>query len=178
MLATGERETDLHHAFSLAVIAYDFCKQQELGLDLEKIMSHALVHDLLEIVTGDEMTLTATPAELVAKYEREKQALDELHTILQEYPDILSAHDEYEALDTPEAATVFVLDKTCTIWNHFHDSGAQLRDNGVTSRVLIEAWYEATKWKMQTRLQAQPPQAVYELFEASYEKMHQELFED
>lgn len=175
-LPNGERESDSHHSFSLAIIAFDFCTQNNLGLDFEKVLLYALVHDLLEIVTGDEPTLMLDKDALEAKHKRERKATTEFRDLLQDYPDILSALDDYERLDTSEAATVFVLDKTCTIWTHFHNNGKVLKQQGAISREQIEQWHDVTKWKISKRLKVGPPVEVLELFQSSYMKMRKELF--
>lgn len=177
-LPHGESETDSHHAFSLALIAMDICKRYKLDVDVDKVVVYALVHDLLEIITGDEPTLMLDDAGLAAKYERERLAEQEFKELLHDYPDILEAYDSYERLDTVEAATVFVLDKTCSIWNHFHNDGDTLFENGVTSKSDIDMWYEITRNKIIKRLRKEPPEAVYKLFEDSFQKMRKEIVRD
>lgn len=177
-LPHGESETDSHHAFSLALIAMDICKRYNLNVDVDRVVVYALVHDLLEIITGDEPTLMLDDAGLTAKYERERIAEREFKELIQDYPDILEAYDSYERLDTVEAATVFVLDKTCTIWNHFHNNGDTLFENGVKSKSDIDMWYERTKNKIKKRLKKEPPEAVHKLFEDSFQKMRKEIVRD
>ncbi len=174
-LPHGESETDSHHAFSLALIAMDICKRYKLDVDVDKVVVYALVHDLLEIITGDEPTLMLDDAGLAAKYERERLAEQEFKELLHDYPDILETYDSYERLDTVEAATVFVLDKTCTIWNHFHNDGDTLFENGVKSKSDIDMWYERTRNKIIKRLKKEPPEAVNKLFEDSFQKMRKEI---
>lgn len=178
VLPSGENETDSHHAFSLALIGLDICKKYQLKLDAEKVAAYALVHDLLEIVTGDEPTLMLDEDGLAAKYERERIAEEEFKMILQDYPDVLELYDAYERLDTVEAATVFTLDKTCTIWAHFHNKGRVLRDSGILAKVDIETWYARTKYKLKTRLKVQPPNEIRQLFDDSFQKMRREIVEE
>lgn len=177
-LPHGADESDSHHAFSLAIIAYDTCRHHALDLDMEKVILYALVHDLLEIITGDEATLMMSDDELTAKHEREKQAVKELETQLGNYPDVLTAFHEYERLDTPEAATVFVLDKACTTWTHFHDHGANLRQLGVTNRQGIEAWHQKIMRKIEKRLQTQPPMVIMTILHESFYAMRDNLFKE
>ncbi len=174
-LPHGENESDSHHAFSLAMISYDICKQYKLDINTEKVLLYALVHDLVEMITGDSPTLTMNARELQEKHEREKRASHELEEILKDYPYILRANEEYERLDSPEAATVFVLDKTCTIWAHFHDDGDNLHSLGVETKADIDRWYNTTKQKIKTRLHADPPQKIYEIFEKSFLEMRENL---
>ena len=174
-LPHGAEESDSHHAFSLALIIYDICVRNEFDLDLEKVLLYALVHDLLEVVTGDENTILYSDASLKEKHRREKEAQKELYTILQDHPALLRAYETYELLDTREAATVFVLDKSCTIWTHFHDNGKNLYDIGIHSKADIDQWYEAQRQKIKKRLRAEPPEKVYELFHDSFLEMREKL---
>lgn len=175
-LPHGSDESDSHHAFSLAVIAYDICKHYKIDVDIEKVLLYALVHDLLEIVTGDEATLMMTDEELELKRLREEDALQDFERLLQDYPDILKAFHEYERLDNKESATVFVLDKSCTVWTHFHDNGENLRYFGITSKGDIHNWYQRLLRKINKRLVAQPPSKIMEILHESYVAMEEELF--
>lgn len=177
-LPHGVNESDSHHAFSLELIAYNICMTHALRLDREKVLTFALVHDLLEIITGDEATLLMSEEELQAKHQREKEAYTDLQDILEDYPSLLKALDDYEMLDTPEAATVFVLDKTCTIWTHFHDQGENLYNAGIHEKTHIDRWYATQKKKMAIRLKAHPPQVVYDIFESSFLEMRETLVRD
>lgn len=177
LLPGGRKETDSHHSFSLALIAYDICTKYCPELNANLVVRYALVHDLLEIITGDEDTLLLDEAALQAKHQRETIAMRELEKRLQDYPALLTALREYEKLDTPEAATVYVLDKACTIWPHFWDKGKSLHTRGARTRVEIDTWHETQQQKLKGRLKTMPPQVILDIFEASHVKMREELFE-
>jgi 5'-deoxynucleotidase YfbR-like HD superfamily hydrolase len=176
-LPGGKHESDSHHAFSLALIAYQFCVQHCPELDIDKVIRFALAHDLLEIVTGDENTLHHTVTAHKLKQQKEAKALKEFDKLLQRYPALKQAMYDYERLDTPEAATVFVLDKACTTWTHHHDKGTSLRRLEVTTRADVVDWADRVRAKLQARLKIQPPQPVLDLCEDSFVKL-QELYED
>lgn len=176
LLPGGRNESDSHHSFSLALTAYDICQKYCTELDRNLVVRYALVHDLLEIILGDEDTLRSTTAELHAKHQREQAAWQHLEERLRHYPSLLLALKEYEALDTPEAATVYVLDKTCTIWTHFWDGGKSLHSRGAASRNDIDIWYKTQQNKLQKRLKVMPPQIILDIFTDSYGKMRKELF--
>jgi putative hydrolase of HD superfamily len=177
LLPGGRNEPDSHHSFSLALIAYDICKKYCPELDADLVVRYALVHDLLEIITGDEDTLRLTHAQLTEKHTREAEAMATLQRRFEQYPALLELLGNYEALDTPEAATVYVLDKTCTIWTHFWDAGANLHDRGVRTRAGIDTWYRTQQKKLDVRLKVQPPTVILTIFESSYKKMRKELFD-
>lgn len=176
-LPNGEYETDAHHSFSLALIAYHICDEHQLDLNREKLLLFALVHDLLEIVTGDEDTLHHTSADNAAKHQREQEAVEDFNALFANYPSLAAALHEYEKLDTPEAATIFVLDKACTTWTHFHDGGEYLRvERGIATLQDLGERADVQRLKLKNRLKAQPPRAVMDVYDNSLRKM-EELFE-
>lgn len=166
-LPNGERESDSHHAFSLALIAYQFCTERCPELDLQKVLLFALAHDLLEIITGDEDTLHYDAAALKAKQRREEEALREFDVIFQRYPALKQALYAYERLDTAEAATVFVLDKACTTWAHHHNKAENLRQRNMATRAEVAAWADRQRIKIESRLKVMPPKSVLDLYEES-----------
>jgi 5'-deoxynucleotidase YfbR-like HD superfamily hydrolase len=170
-LPSGEFESDSHHSFSLTLIAYHICLQECPQLNINKVVLYALAHDILEIITGDEDTLHYDAKQLAEKHAREKEAFKQFDTLFARYPAIKNAMYEYEKLDTPEAATVFVLDKASTTWTHHADSGAYARECNVVTKADVEAWAERQRKKFATRLRVMPPEKILEIYEASFEAL-------
>lgn len=170
-LPNDEFEPDSHHAFSLALIAYQICMSEKLDLDANKVVFYALAHDLLEIITGDEDTLYATPEQLAAKRAREKEVEKEFDILFANYPELKGALYEYEKLDTPEAATVFVLDKACTTWTHHADNGSHARTKGLHKKEHIEKWAKSKREAFERRLNVKPPERILEIYEESFEAL-------
>lgn len=175
-LPSGELETDSHHSFALALIAYELAKQYAPELDSSKIMLYGLVHDLTELITGDTVTLTASAEELQEKSKRELQALPSLRRLLKDAPHVLSAAETYEANKDQEALFVYWIDKMITIPTHFYDHGANLRALGIKNRQDISKWYERTLEKLQKQ-QLTPHTSAVQILELAYQKMREELFE-
>jgi 5'-deoxynucleotidase YfbR-like HD superfamily hydrolase len=176
-LPNGEFESDSHHSFSLALIAYHIVTAHCPELDVNKVVLYALVHDLLEIVTGDEDTLHYTPKQFAQKHEREKAALAQFKDMFATYPELKDAMLEYEKLDTPEAATVFVLDKACTTWTHFWDKGAYAKERNIANSTKVIEWADRQRSKFTMRLVAMPPQKIFDIYEQSFEAL-KGLYED
>lgn len=170
-LPSGEPESDSHHSFSLALIAYHIVKTECSELDADKVMLYALVHDLLEIVTGDEDTLHFTPDQHAAKYAREQAAELQFDELFADYPELRNALREYDKLDSPEAATVFVLDKACTTWTHHPDKTTYARQRGINTRADVRAWANRQRTKITDRLQVQPPQKIFDIYDQSFQEL-------
>ncbi len=169
MLPNHENESDSHHSFSLALIAYHIVTTKCPELDASKVMLFALCHDLLEIITGDENTMHFTPEQHAAKHAKEQTALAEFDRIFVKYPALKQAMYEYEALDSAEAATVFVLDKACTTWTHHPHNAQYARQNGIHTKQDVEAWAKRQRMKFESRLKVTPPIAILDIYEQSFE---------
>lgn len=177
LLPNGDIETDSHHSFALALIAYELARQYAPELDAHKIMLYALVHDLPELVTGDVPTLIISEEQLRQKAQADAAALHEVKKRLKSAPHITQALEAYEAKQDQETQFVYWLDKMITIPTHFLDNGANLRALGVTNRQDIAAWYERTLTKLNKQSLPPHPSAV-QILELAYRKMHDELLSD
>lgn len=176
-LPNHENESDSHHSFSLTLIAYQITESICPELDQKKILLFGLCHDLLEIITGDEDTLHFTEAQHAAKQAREKEATSAFDKLFLNYPDLKQAMYDYEKLDSPEAATIFVLDKACTTWTHHPHNAKYARLNNINSVADVEAWADRQRAKFKKRLKVQPPQEILEIYEKSFEELKR-LYEE
>ncbi len=172
-LPNGEPESDSHHSFSLALIAYHIAKNDCPELDADKVMLFGLCHDLLEIITGDYDTLHFTRDQHAAKHADEKMALKEFDEIFAKYPELKNAMHEYDRLDSPEAASVFVLDKACTTWTWLHHNDLETHKTvrEITTKADVQAWADRQTQKFSNRLKVQPPQTILRVYEESFEAL-------
>ena len=132
-LSNGRRENDVEHSFLLATVATDLAQELRPDLDINRIRQFSLVHDMLEIKTGDVATFSTSPEEQAEKERREKEALDELLTELP--PLEAEALREYEKQDTPEARWTRYVDKMLATLVDITGQGFRVvgEDFGVTS---------------------------------------------
>lgn len=107
--ADGRHENDSEHTFMLTLVAPAVAEKHYPDLDLDKIRRFAHVHDFPELITGDINTHDSTPEELDEKARRDREAAQQLLTILPS--SLATALEEYERQDTPEAVFVRVIDK-------------------------------------------------------------------
>ena len=113
----GRHESTAEHTRRLALLALVLADEKP-ELDLLKVLSMCLVHDLGEAYEGDiPAVVQCDPA---AKATAEQSAVDRLSVLL---PDaagirIREIWEEYEACATPEARWVKALDKAETILQH------------------------------------------------------------
>lgn len=112
-LPDGEKEDIVQHSYMLALLANKLGEEFYPKLDKAKIVKFSLVHDLLEIKTGDVATFKTGADKLKEKEAREKKALDSLLKELRRdgLHEIAQPLEEYERQDTEEARFVRAVDK-------------------------------------------------------------------
>jgi putative hydrolase of HD superfamily len=174
LMPDGEPESDSHHSFSLALVAFELASQHAPTLDLQKILLYSLVHDLSEVITGDVVTLTSSAEELRKKAEADTAATAEIIARLGTAPHIAKSVQDYEDKADDEALFVYWVDKMITIPTHFYDRGANLRKQGVQDQHDIRQWYERTLEKLE-RVGRKPHDSAISVLELAYQKMHDEL---
>ena len=132
-LPNGEREDDVQHSYSLAILAPELRAQLYPHLDNDKIQSFANAHELLEIATGDVATFDLTEAQLKEKHQREQQAKEKLMKRLT--PELQQNLEEYERQNTPEARFVRAVDKILPVAMDIVGQGVRVveEDYGVSN---------------------------------------------
>jgi putative hydrolase of HD superfamily len=110
--ATKNRESDTDHSFLLGMLSASIADRFYPALDIGKITSYALVHDLVEVYAGDTVTIISNDSEKVSKQQREALALER---IKREFNDTFSwigrSIESYEEQLIPEARFIRVVDK-------------------------------------------------------------------
>jgi 5'-deoxynucleotidase YfbR-like HD superfamily hydrolase len=103
------RENDAEHSYMLALVANELAVQLYPDLKAGLVSQYAIVHDLIETVTGDVATFQLNAEELAAKQQTEHAALGTLLNSLPPYTAKLLL--EYETQQIPEARFVKAVDK-------------------------------------------------------------------
>jgi putative hydrolases of HD superfamily len=110
-LTGGERfENDAEHAWHMAVMALLLSDYANEKVDVLKVVSILLIHDLVEVYAGD--TFAYDEEGKKSQREREVAAADRLYVQLPEDlgKKLRSLWDEFEAGETPEAKFAHTLD--------------------------------------------------------------------
>ncbi|HSX18412.1 MAG TPA: HD domain-containing protein [Candidatus Saccharimonadales bacterium] len=110
------QENDMEHGYQLALVAWFLIENDKLPLDKFRCVGMALVHDTIEVYSGD------VSAHLPGAYHPSRKKNEALAAakLKKRWPNFKSLHDlvdEYEALQTPEAVFVYALDKLIPIIN-------------------------------------------------------------
>ena len=107
-------ESVADHSFMLAVLAYVYSKEQ--GLDVDKAVKMALLHDICEVYSGDIADKIRDEDQSVPdsrKRELEREGLKKLISLLPDdfASEIYDLWEEFEKRETKEARLVKDLDK-------------------------------------------------------------------
>lgn len=161
----NEREytSTAEHTFELALMAWYVTSVHKLDLDLEKILTYALAHDLIEAYAGDTFAYDTEAQK--TKAAREAAALTRITNEFPEFPNLITTIKEYEQHSTAESKFVYALDKlldplnasmeeTDSIWKEFDMSLSDLRaykDQKIAYHELVAKYWETLCTKLKDR---------------------------
>lgn len=136
----ARQENSAEHSWHLAIMAFllkDFADSPDL--DIPKVIKMLLIHDLVEIDTGDTFLYDEQHNE--SKCDREQQTANRLFSML---PDDLGAElhslwNEFEERQTPEAKYAAALDAYQPLSNHLLSNGKGIIKHQVKTAKVIES---------------------------------------
>jgi len=155
LLADGSRkENSAEHSWHLAMTALALAPFADEPVDMQRVVTILLVHDIVEIDAGDVFIYDAEARAAVAVAEQE--AADRIFAMLPDPQgtELRSAWDEYEARETPEAKFAYSCDRLQPLllnlsigggsWNHHGITADQVKQiNGGIALGLTSVWHAA-----------------------------------
>jgi 5'-deoxynucleotidase YfbR-like HD superfamily hydrolase len=169
------RENDAEHSFMLALVANELSALLYPDLNTGKVSQYAIVHDLIETITGDVATFQLTAEELAAKQQAEHNALDILLKSLPPYTAQLLR--SYELQDSREARFVKAVDKLLPVITDIIGPGAKVmtEDYGVTTIEKLRISHNALHARIATGFEEFPSivsahRVLCDLFETEFEQ--------
>lgn len=130
------RETDTTHTVMLAIIACQIAS--ECGnVDVGRVAQFAIVHDLVEALSGDTCTFKISENDRAAKQEREAKALAEIMKLHAHNTWLIHTLQAYEDQEEREARFVRVLDKAMPKVAHALNQCKSVRDMGHSFSDLV-----------------------------------------
>jgi len=139
LLMDGSRyENDAEHSWHLCVMALLLAEYSQSPVDMLKVLSMVVIHDLVEIYAGDTFCYDSHGNE--DKAAREQAAADRLFARL---PDdqagsIRSLWEEFEKRATPDARFAAALDRLQPVMHNYATGGAAWKKHGVTKSMVLE----------------------------------------
>ncbi|MHB0935985.1 MAG: HD domain-containing protein [Armatimonadota bacterium] len=131
LLDTSRRENDVEHSWHFAMMVMILGEYAPAGVNRQRVMKMALVHDIVEIDAGDVFIY----GEQGGKAERECTAADRIFALLppDQAAEIRGLWDEFEDGITPEARFAKALDRIEPLLLNYYTQGKMWRQNGVTA---------------------------------------------
>ena len=133
-LADGNRkENDAEHSWHFALMAFVLSEYASEGVDINRVIKMALVHDLVEIYAGDTYAYDIESNK--SKAEREKASADKLFSILPEEQgrEIRDLWEEFDAEQTPDACFAAAIDRLQPMLNNYYTDGQSWKSHKVAS---------------------------------------------
>ena len=149
IVAEPRRENDAEHSWHLTLMALVLARHANEPVDLERVLTMLVVHDLVEIYAGD------TPLRLQDEQQaiREAEAADRLFPLLpgDQGTQLRAAWEEFEAHTTPEARFARSLDRLQPLLLEWLHEGRRWQDNrasgdGVRRRLGVIAEGSTELW--------------------------------
>lgn len=137
-LSDGKRkENDAEHSWHLAMMAVLLAEHSNEELDLVKVITMVLIHDIVEIDAGDTYAYDAAGNE--SKRQREVKAADRIFHILpqDQAKKLRDIWEEFEAYETPEAKFAHVCDNVQPLMLNDATKGLSWREHEVKKSQVL-----------------------------------------
>jgi putative hydrolase of HD superfamily len=126
-------ENDAEHSWHFALTAltlFEYCGIN--GVDIDRVIKMALVHDLVEIYAGDTFAYDAKGNE--SKEEREKESANKLFSLLpaEQAKEYRFLWEEFDRMETPDAIYASAIDRLQSFHNIHLTGGHTWEKHSVT----------------------------------------------
>lgn len=125
------RENDAEHSWHLALMAVLLSEHADEEMDLLKVITMVLIHDLVEIDAGD--TYAYDEAGKQTQRIREEKAADRIFAMLpkDQGEKFRALWEEFDAYETPEAKFAHVCDNVQPLMLNHATGGKSWRERGI-----------------------------------------------
>lgn len=138
LIDRSRRENDAEHSWELAVMAIVLAEYAGSPVDLPRVVTMLLIHDIVEIDAGDTFLYDDEAA--TTKPAREQRAADRLFELLpnDQATELRALWDEFEDLKTPEARFAKALDRLQPLLHNYRARGGTWKEPGVNHARVTE----------------------------------------
>ena len=132
------RENDAEHSWHLALMAVILQEHAAVEVDITRVLTMHLIHDLVEIHAGD--TFAYDEAGHEDKEKRERAAADRIFVLLpdDQGQEMRALWDEFEERVTPESRYAAALDRLQPLLLNYHTDGAAWVKHGIRHEQVVE----------------------------------------
>lgn len=139
LIDRNRKENDAEHSWHISLMAILLQEHAEAhNIDLLRVVTMLLVHDLVEIDAGD--TFCYDEAGNADKVERETRAADRIFNVLpgDQAAYLRSLWDEFEAGQTAESKFAAAMDRLQPLLHNYHTEGGTWKEHGISKDRVIE----------------------------------------
>ena len=137
LLNENRHENSAEHSWHLSVMALVLSEYANAEVNALKVLKMLLVHDIVEIDSGDTYVYDA--AGNSTKAERENAAAHRIFGLLPEdqKTELTQLWQEFEARESPDAKFAAALDRLMPLLHNYHTEGRSWREHGITQEQVM-----------------------------------------
>ena len=137
LLDDPRHENSAEHSWHLAVMAMLLAEHANAPVNLLHVLKMLLIHDVVEIDSGDTYIYDVAGNE--SKAAREQEAAKRIFGLLpsDQQEEMHRLWEEFEARATPEARFAAALDRLMPMLHNYHTQGRSWQEHGVTDAQVI-----------------------------------------
>lgn len=137
LIGNGRHENSAEHSWHFAMAALSLQPFAPPGVNINRVIQMALLHDIVEIDVGDVLVYDLAAREAVAL--KEAQAAQRLFGLLPQPQSeaFLQLWLEYEAATTPDARFAGAIDRILPVLQNLHNEGQSWRENGISLEQVL-----------------------------------------
>ena len=138
LINSNRPENDAEHSWHLAMMAIVLAGHANEPIDLEKVMKMVLIHDIVEIDSGDVFAYDTTKSH--DNFDEELKAARRIFGILPEEQaeEFINLWIEFEEMKTPESKFARALDRLEPLLQNASNNGGTWREFDVKYDKVIE----------------------------------------
>ncbi len=137
LVGGSRRENSAEHSWHVSVMALVLAEHAGAEIDTGRVLQMLLVHDIVEIDSGDTYIYDA--AGNSTKAEREQDAARRIFGLLpdDQSVELQALWREFEARETPDARFAAALDRLMPLLHNYHTEGRSWREHGITKQQVL-----------------------------------------
>ena len=137
LLNETRHENTAEHSWHLAVMALVLAEHAAAEVNALKVLKMLLVHDIVEVDSGDTYIYDAAGND--TKAERENAAARRIFGLLPPDQDaeMTQLWQEFEARESPDAKFAAALDRLMPLLHNYHTEGRSWREHGISEAQVM-----------------------------------------
>jgi len=130
-------ENDAEHSWTICMMALTLHEHADFAVDIDKVIKMLLIHDIVEIDTGDTFLYDVARSGSKVK---EILAAERIFGILEDEQkmDLMSLWIEFEQKETPEAKFAAAIDRLEPVLQNYLNEGGSWKANNITCEMVLE----------------------------------------